>query len=71
MDIETTLAQSIRTSDEKAKYDAACKRLLSADQTRHILLRQDDLLAVWDGVHQFAVRQDKKGLQHLGMCVTS
>ena len=29
MDIETTLAQSIRTSDEKAKYDAACKRLLS------------------------------------------
>ena len=29
MDIETTRAQSIRTSDEKAKYDATCKRLLS------------------------------------------
>ncbi len=29
MDIETTLAQGIRTTDNKAKYDAACKRLLS------------------------------------------
>lgn len=28
-EIETTLAQSIQTADDKAKYDAACKRLLS------------------------------------------
>ena len=28
-EIETTLAQSLQTADDKAKYDAACKRLLS------------------------------------------
>lgn len=27
--METTIAQSINVADEKAKYDAACKRLLS------------------------------------------
>ena len=26
---ETSLAQGIRVMDDKAKYDAACKRLLS------------------------------------------
>lgn len=29
MDIETTLAKNIRIADDKAKYDAACKSLLS------------------------------------------
>lgn len=29
MDTETTIAKNIRIADEKAKYDAACKRLLS------------------------------------------
>ena len=29
MELETTIAKSIRTSDDKASYDAACKRLLS------------------------------------------
>ena len=29
MEVETTLAQSIRVLDESARYDAACKRLLS------------------------------------------
>ncbi len=29
MDIETTTAQAIRSADDKARYDAACKRLLS------------------------------------------
>ena len=29
MEVETTLAQEIRTKEGKEKYDAACKRLLS------------------------------------------
>ena len=29
MEQETSLAQGIRVMDDKAKYDAACKRLLS------------------------------------------
>ncbi len=29
MDIETTVAQAIHSADDKARYDAACKRLLS------------------------------------------
>ena len=29
MELETTMAESIRVMDDKARYDAACKRLLS------------------------------------------
>ena len=29
MEVETTLAESIRTMDKSAQYDAACKRLLA------------------------------------------
>ena len=29
MNIHTTIAKNIRMADEKASYDAACKRLLS------------------------------------------
>ena len=29
MEIETTIAQDVRITEDKAKYDAACKRLLS------------------------------------------
>ena len=29
MSIDTTIAKNIRVADEKASYDAACKRLLS------------------------------------------
>lgn len=29
MDVETTISQGIRTTDDKTQYDAACKRLLS------------------------------------------
>ena len=29
MELETTISQSIRTADDRANYDAACKRLLS------------------------------------------
>ena len=29
MNTDTTLAKNIRVADEKASYDAACKRLLS------------------------------------------
>ena len=29
METETTIARSIRATDERTRYDAACKRLLS------------------------------------------
>ena len=29
MELETTISKSIRTADDRANYDAACKRLLS------------------------------------------
>ena len=29
MDIETTIAKNIKIADEGARYDAACKKLLS------------------------------------------
>ncbi len=29
MDIETTIAQGLHTTDDSAGYDAACKRVLS------------------------------------------
>lgn len=29
MELETTISKSIRTGDDRANYDAACKQLLS------------------------------------------
>ena len=36
MEVETTLAETIDTAGENAKYDAACKRLLSETGAQYL-----------------------------------
>ncbi len=62
MNTDTTIAKNIRVADEKASYDAACKRLLSekiilawlsADKEGNLLLQPDDFRPIWNRVYKF------------------
>ena len=41
MNTDTTIAKNIRVTDEKASYDAACKRLLS--EKNHFSMDHEEL----------------------------